>query len=63
MTSNINKVSKETIQNCFKQSGFEVSCEKENNNFLCVEELNFSEADFQEFVTFDDDVAVCIARS
>ncbi|XP_044599589.1 uncharacterized protein LOC123275502 [Cotesia glomerata] len=54
-----NQVSKKTIKNCFKKSGFKVPGEDENDDLPIREEFNFQDPDFEEFVTFDNDVAVC----
>lgn len=53
-----NQVTEKTIQNCFKKSGFRVPDEDENDD-LPSGNFNFQEPNFEEFVTFDDDVAVC----
>ncbi|XP_075990207.1 uncharacterized protein LOC142985849 [Anticarsia gemmatalis] len=58
-----------TIANCFKKSGFKVTCEDEEDDLLLAEyaktwqrvqeELHFQETEFEDFVNFDNDLAVC----
>lgn len=69
-----NKVTDRTILNCFKKSGFKTKTEDDDDteqppseitetpgNWEKVREaLNLQqEAEFEDFVTFDDDIAVC----
>lgn len=68
------KVTETTISNCFKKSGFKVNLEDEDDTEHPMSELTETPANwenvtatldlqqqiqFEDFVTFDDDVAVC----
>ncbi|KAF7275046.1 hypothetical protein GWI33_012238 [Rhynchophorus ferrugineus] len=48
------------ITNFFKTSGFEVPCNDESDD---EEEFNIQETEFEEFVTFNNDLAVCGERT
>ncbi|KAF7284153.1 hypothetical protein GWI33_022510 [Rhynchophorus ferrugineus] len=48
------KDSKETSTNCFKKSGFKVSCDDENPNPIYLQET-----EFEGFSNFDNDLASC----
>lgn len=64
-----NLVTEKTIANCFKKSGFKVTCEDEEDDLPVAElartwqrvqeELHLQETDFEDFVTFDNDLAIC----
>lgn len=64
-----NLVTEKTIANCFKKSGFKVTCEDEEDDLPIAElartwqrvqeELHLQETDFEDFVTFDNDLAIC----
>lgn len=60
-----NNVTKKTISNCFKKSGFKAEEQEEDvtdvpTNWEEVSEaLDLQGMEFEEFVSFDDDVAVC----
>lgn len=62
-------VTERTIANCFKKSGFNVTCEDEQDDLPLAElnriwqrgreELHFQETSFENFINFDNEVAVC----
>ncbi|CAH0731050.1 unnamed protein product, partial [Brenthis ino] len=64
-----NLVTEKTIANCFKKSGFKVTCEDEEDDLPLAElartwqrvqeELHLQDTDFEDFVTFDNDLAIC----
>lgn len=64
-----NLVTEKTIANCFKNSGFKVTCEDEEDDLSLAElartwqksqeESHLQETEFEDFVTFDNDLAFC----
>ncbi|KAL3268328.1 hypothetical protein HHI36_007446 [Cryptolaemus montrouzieri] len=67
--NDVEEFTEKTIANCFKKSGFKVTCEDEEDDLPLAElartwqrvqeELHLQETEFEYFVTFDNDLDVC----
>lgn len=64
-----NQVTERTVRNCFRKTGFKALSEDEDDNLPLAElskslqslsqKMNVPETEFEDYVTFDNDLAVC----